>query len=265
MGLFHDAVEEIAGFDGLIDLEGDPLLASHVDITVEILCPRVVQIREDQIPVGIRFHRAHERVGDPDRKVEVGDGVFVGLAGDELFDIRMVHTQDCHVGAAAGTALGHFTESVVIDSQETDRAGGLTGGRAHNGAFRAQAGEGEAVPAAGLLDQRGIAERREDTALFSAHIIADRENKTGCELSQRSAGTGEGRGIREKLAVRQHLVVAHRCLHDITVIDRFRAGHVIGHAPERTVDRLRRGPVRIAADISLFKNLPSIIAHFNRR
>ncbi len=59
-------------------------------------------------------------------------------------------------------ALGDLAKGVVVDAQETHRAGGLAGGGFHQGAGWAQAREGEAVAAAGLLDQGGIAQGLED-------------------------------------------------------------------------------------------------------
>ena len=119
-------------------------------------------IRETQIPICVVFHGLHEGIGDADRNVEIGDGVFVGLAGDEIFDIRVIHAQDGHVGAAAGAALGDFAKGVVVDAQEADRTGGLAGRGFHQAALWAQAGEREAVAAAGLLDEGSIAQGLED-------------------------------------------------------------------------------------------------------
>ncbi len=64
----------------------------------------------------------------PTEMLKLVIGVLVGLAGDEIFHIRVVHAQDGHVGAAAGAALGDLAEGVVVDAQEADRSGGLSGG-----------------------------------------------------------------------------------------------------------------------------------------
>jgi hypothetical protein len=60
-----------------------------------------VDVGEDQFPVLVIPDGLHESVGDADGNVEVGDGVFADLGGDELFHIRVVHAHDAHIGAAA--------------------------------------------------------------------------------------------------------------------------------------------------------------------
>ena len=148
----------------------------------------------------------HEGIGDADRDVEVGDGVLVGLAGDELFHIRVVDAQDGHIGAAAGAALGDLAEGVVVDAQEADRAGGLPGGGFDQGALGAQAREGEAVAAAGLLDEGGIAQGLEDAGRIAAHIVGDGQHKTGSQLAERCAGAGKGGRIGEEALGGQQVV-----------------------------------------------------------
>ena len=177
----------------------------------------------------------------------------------------MVHTQNGHIGTTAGATLGYFTESVVIDTQEADRTGGLSGAGTHDGAFRAQTGEGETIAAAGLLDQCGIAQGRENTAFLFAHVVADGEHKAGGQLAQWGTCTGKGRRIREKLTVRQHFVITNRGLHNVTAIGFFRASHMICDSPECPIDRFRWCAVRFAADIALFEHFAGVIAHFNGR
>ncbi len=143
----------------------------------------------------------------PDRDVEVGDLVLVGLAGDELLHIRVIHAQDGHVGAAAGAALGDLAEGVVVDAQEADRSGGLPGGGFDQGALGAQVREGKAVAAAGLLDERGVAQGLEDAAGFAAHVVADGQHKAGSQLPERRARAGEGGRIGEEALGAEQLVI----------------------------------------------------------
>ena len=110
----------------------------------------------------------------------------------------MVHAQDGHVGAAAGAALGDLTEGVVVDAQEADRSGGFAGGGFDDAALGAQAGEGKAVAAAGLLDEGGVAQGLEDAGGVAAHVIIDGQDKAGGELPEGSAGAGEGGGVGEE-------------------------------------------------------------------
>jgi hypothetical protein len=51
--------------------------------------------------------------------------VLVDLAGDEIFHIRVIHAQDCHVRAATRATLGDLTEGVVVHPQKANRSGGL--------------------------------------------------------------------------------------------------------------------------------------------
>ena len=60
----------------------------------------------DQLEITVVLDRPHERVGDADRDVEVGDLVFAGLAADEVHDIGVIHTQHGHVGAACDCRPG---------------------------------------------------------------------------------------------------------------------------------------------------------------
>ena len=117
----------------------------------------------------------------------------------------MVHAQHGHVGAAAGAALGDLAKGMVIDAQEADRPGGLPGGGFDQRALGAQAREGEAVAAAGLLDQRGVAQGLEDAGGVAAHIIGDGQDKAGGQLAERRAGAGKGGGIGEKALAGQQV------------------------------------------------------------
>ena len=80
MGVVADLVEDVAGTHRTSHLFG---------------------VGINQIVLGVGLDRLHERVGHAYGDVEVGDLTFLGLAGDELLDVRMVNAQDAHVGAAA--------------------------------------------------------------------------------------------------------------------------------------------------------------------
>ncbi len=83
----------------------------------------------------------------------------------------MLDPQHGHIGPAPRAALGHFAEGMVVDPQETDRAGGLTGGGFYQGALGPQAREGKTIPTAGLLDERGIPQGLENAGRAAAHIV----------------------------------------------------------------------------------------------
>ena len=127
MGLFDDLLEEVAGTDSLVFLEGDTNGFGLFEGALEAFGAGIGKIGEAQAPIGIVADGLHEGIGDADGNIEVGDLVLVGLAGDEFFDVGMIDAQDGHVGSAAGAALGDLAEGVIIDAQEADGAGGLPG------------------------------------------------------------------------------------------------------------------------------------------
>ena len=83
----------------------------------------------------IDFHRLHERIGDADRDVEVGQIAFV-LGVDEQLDIRMVATHDTHLGATAGTGRFHGFARAVEHTHVRHRARSTRVGTLDAGALR---------------------------------------------------------------------------------------------------------------------------------
>jgi hypothetical protein len=132
VGLVHDLVEQLAGAQGPVHLDGYAGGLGLLEGAVEAGITRVVHVREAQVPGSVLLHGAHEGVGDADRDVEIGDGVLVGLAGDELFDVGVVDAQHGHVGAAARVVGQHAVRQVgvvLIDLQvEGQRLPGLLHG-----------------------------------------------------------------------------------------------------------------------------------------
>ena len=150
------------------------------------------------------FDGLHEGIGDADGDVEVGDGVFVGLAGDEIFDIRVVDAQDGHVGAAAGAALGDLAEGMVVDAQEADRAGGLSGGGFDQAPPLGRRREKEKPLPPPVCWMRAASRRVWKMPVdVAAHVVGDGQDKAGGQLSERGAGAGEGGGIGEELLAGQ--------------------------------------------------------------
>ncbi len=114
VGLLDDFGEEVAGFYGLVDFQGDVRSPCLLEGAFKIAVFGCAHVWEDQVPVSIRFHGVHEVIGNAHRDVEIGDLVFVGLTGDEIFHIRVVDAQNSHIGAAARAALGYLAEGVVV-------------------------------------------------------------------------------------------------------------------------------------------------------
>ena len=214
--LGDDLVEQVARADGLIDAHGDAGGFGLFERAAEACGSRAMHVGEAQVPIRVVLRRRCMNASVmPTEMLKLVICVFVGLAGDELFDIRMVHAQHGHVGAAAGAALGDLAEGLVVDAQEAHRPGGLPGGGFHQRALGAQAREGEAVAAAGLLDQRRIAQGLEDAGRIAAHVIGDGQHKAGGQLAQRRAGAGKGGGVGEEALAGQQLVIIFGAFDDI--------------------------------------------------
>ena len=98
---------------------------------------REPRTRVDEVVLPARREGVHERVGDGDRDIEVRDAA-VELALDELEDVRVVHPENPHVGAAPRAALLDRLSGRVEHAQEGHRARGAPAGRPHEVVLRPQ-------------------------------------------------------------------------------------------------------------------------------
>ncbi len=151
--------------------DGDAGLGRIFQGAVEAVVAGVGHIREAQLPIAVLLHRFHESIGNAHRNIEVGDRVFVRLAGDELLDIRVIHAQHGHIGPTPRTPLGDLAKGLIIHAQEAHRPGGLPGRGLDQGVLGAQARERKAIASARLLDQGGVAQALEDARMVAAHIV----------------------------------------------------------------------------------------------
>ncbi len=261
--LLDDLLEEVAGAHGLVNSKGDALGFRLLEGAFEALGARVGEVGETQRPFAVFIDRGHEGIGDADGDIEIGDLVLVGLAGDELLHIRVVNAQDGHVGAAAGAALGDLTEGVVVNAQESHRTGGFTGGGFDETALGAQAGEGETVAAAGLLNEGSVAQGLEDAGGIAAHVVVNGQDKAGGELSEGSAGTGKGGGVGEESLAGEQGVVFARERGDISGPFFFHFGDVVGDAPEHFFHRFGGLAVISAAHVTLDQHLAGVVRQVN--
>ena len=183
-----DAVDEddagVAGRPRHLDDEVVDL--ASVELARDLLGSRV-----DQVVGGAGLHGLHELLGERHRDVEVGE-VAVGLALDEVEDVRVVDAQNAHVGAAARAALLDRLGRLVEHAHERDRSARHALRRAHLVAARAQPREAEAGAAAGLVDQRSVPHRPEDRL----HGVLDRQHEARRQLLQLAAGVHQGRRVR---------------------------------------------------------------------
>ena len=92
---------------------------------------------------------------------------------------------------------------MIIDAQESNRPGSLSRRGFDERAFWPQAREREAVSTTGLLDQGRVPQGLENACRVAPHIVFNREDKTGCQLSQRGSGTCKCWGIGEKFLAGQ--------------------------------------------------------------
>ncbi len=229
VGVLDDLIEDVAG--------------AH-------RAPHLAVARVHQVEVGVVLHGADEGVGDADGDVEVGDGVFAGLAGDELEDVGVVDAQHGHVGPAPRAPLGDLAEGLVIDAQEADRAGGLAGRGVNVVPLGPQAREGEAVAAARLLDERRVAQGLEDAGRVAAHVVDDGQDEAGGQLAQRRARAGEGRAVGEEAQLGQQAVEGVLGRGHVAAVVGFDQSDVVCHAPEHLLDRLGRLAVGAAPQIA---------------
>src|SRR5258706_1278514 len=121
MRLLNDLVEQVARLYFLIALDLDTGGLGLFESAAESLLLHLFHIGEAQFPFFIVLHSAHERVGNSNGNIEVRDLILVDLTDNKVFHIRVVYTQDGHVGPAARTALCDLTTSVVVHSYESHR------------------------------------------------------------------------------------------------------------------------------------------------
>ncbi len=166
--------------------------------------PDAAVLGVDQVILPVGLHGAHERVGNAHRDVKVGDVAFLALAADELQDVGVIDAQGGHVGPPARASLGDLAKGLVIHPQKADRPGGQALAGVDPRSLGPQLREGKAVAAAGLLDQRGHAQRGKNAGRIAAHVVLDRQDETGSELPERRPGPGEGGRVGHEAERGQH-------------------------------------------------------------
>ena len=114
MRLLDDLVEQFARVDLLVGVDGDARGFGLFERAAESLFLHLGKVGEAQFPFFVFLHGLHERVGDADGNIEVGNVVLIDLAGDEIFHIGMVHAQDRHIGATAGIMRHHAVSKISM-------------------------------------------------------------------------------------------------------------------------------------------------------
>ncbi len=135
------------------------------------------------------FNGLHEIIGNRYRDIEIGELSCVAFAGDELQNVRVVHSKDAHIGATTGSPLLDSFGGGVEYAHKGNRSRCHPVSRGDNGIARPQAGERKTGAAAGLVDKRGVLIGLKNLL----HGITDRQDKAGRQLSQGPPGIHESR------------------------------------------------------------------------
>ena len=247
--------EERAGF-AVVMRVGDDLVEQ---VARPHRAPDLPVARVHQREVGVGLNRLHKGVGDADGDVEVADVAFFFLARHELLDIGVIDLQHGHIRPTSRAALSHLAERDVVHLQEADRSRGDARARRHRITLGTQPREGKAIPAAGLLDQRRVAQGLKDAVGPPAHVIRDGEDKARGELAQRRARAGEGGRIGEEAQAGEQRVEALFRGRRVIAVAPVRLGHGVCHAAEHALDRLGGLAVQPSAEIAFVQNLPAVI------
>ncbi len=175
----------------------------------------------------------------------------------------MIHPQHRHIRAPAGAALRHLAKRDVIHPQEADGTRRHSRARLDYVALRPQIGEGEAVAAAGLLDQGRIAEGLENAGRVPAHVVGYGNYETRGKLPEWGAGARKGGRVGEKAQAAQEGVKAVlRASHLVAVLV-IRCGDRPGHPAEHAFHVLNRLPVDAPAQIPLLEHLAAVFGKLN--
>ena len=176
--------EKAAGFPGAPGAEDHPVPdGAGVEGADDLVGLGVLEAVLGAVLDGI-----HELGRDGDGDVEIGHLREVFLAGDEVHDVGVVDAQDPHVGAAPGAALFHRVGGCVVELHERHGPGGDAGGGADHRALGAESREGEAGPAAGLVDERHRLEGVVDPVAPVGEGVLDGEDEARRELAEGAAG-----------------------------------------------------------------------------
>ena len=112
--------------------------------------------------------------------------------------------------------------------------------------------------------KRRHAQGAEDAVAVLAHVIFDRQHKTGGQLAQRRARAGKGGAVGEEATLGQQIVKRVRRRRRIAAMLVFHLGDVIGNAVEHAGRRLQQRAVIIAPQIALLQHLDAVLTQVDR-
>ena len=189
VGGLHDLVPQVTRAHLAIDPEAIFALEGTGGLHVDI---RFGAVR--QLDIGVGIDGLHERIGDADRDVEVGE-VAVVLGVDEVLDVRMVAAQHAHLGAATGTCRFDGLAGAVEDAHVGDGAGSARVRALDQRADRADRREVVADATAATHGFSGLGQRGIDAGLAVDRFddrISDRLHEA---VDQRGGEVGTGCGV----------------------------------------------------------------------
>ena len=136
MRLFDDLIEQLTRFHFLVRVDRDPRGFGLLERAAKSLLLHLFQVGEAQFPFFVVLHRAHKRIRDADRNIEISNMILVDLTGNEIFHIGMIHAQHSHIGAAPCSALRDLAKGVIVYAQESNGTRRLTRRSLHHRSLR---------------------------------------------------------------------------------------------------------------------------------
>ncbi|MNS49618.1 hypothetical protein D3C72_822310 [compost metagenome] len=240
-GALHDVLEDLAGVQA-----ADLAAVAGVEQGV----------------VGAGLDGLHEGVGDRDRDVEVGQLGQVFLVLDEVHDVRVVDAQNAHVGAAAHAALLDALGGRVVDVHEGHGARAHALGRVDDVVLGAQAREGEAGAATGLVNEGRVLGGLED----AGQVVRHGQHEAGAELAGAGAGVRQGGRVRQEVQVVGQVVEGLGGRLDLGVIGAVEAvgvGEGVGHPLEESFGSFTQRPAFVFQQVPFFQNRDGVLAQHN--
>jgi len=90
MRLLDDLIEQVTRADFFISLNGDACGFGLIERAVKISFLHFRKVGKAQLPILVIFYSAHKGIGNTDGNIKIRDVIFIRLALDKFFHIRMI-------------------------------------------------------------------------------------------------------------------------------------------------------------------------------